>query len=137
MRSLNKVQIIGNLGADPEVRALENGTVIAKLRIATSDRWKDKQTGERREKTEWHYVTFFGPLAEVCGQYLTKGSQLYVEGSLTTRKWQAQDGSDRYSTEVKGREMLMLGGKKGGGSAAPSQAPLAPETPDLDDDIPF
>lgn len=141
MSSLNKVQLIGNLGADPEGRAMPNGTTVSNLRIATSEKWTDKATGERKEKTEWHRVAFFGRLAEITNQYLRKGALVYIEGKLQTRKWQdKQSGQDRYSTEIIGDVMTMLGGKDGAKPAAgPAQstAPAAEASPDFDDEIPF
>jgi single-strand DNA-binding protein len=163
MASLNKVILIGNLGADPETRYAPSGDAVCNLRIATTEVWKDKATGERREATEWHRVVFFGRIAEIAAQYLRKGSQVYVEGRLQTRKWQDKDGQDRYTTEIRGDEMKMLGSRQGmggeaGGSrpdgdaydAPPSARPAAaaPGTPsrapaqsggfgDFDDDIPF
>ena len=119
MASLNKVTLIGNLGADPETRYLPSGDALCNLRIATTEVWKDRQSGERREATEWHRVVFFGRVAEVAAQYLRKGSQVYIEGRLQTRKWQDQSGQDRYTTEIRGDEMKMLGGRPGGGSDAP------------------
>jgi single-strand DNA-binding protein len=118
-RGINKVILIGNLGADPETRAMPSGTTVANLRIATSESWRDKQTGEQQERTEWHRVAFFGRLAEVAGEYLRKGSQVYVEGSLRTRKWQDKQGNDRYSTEIVGNDLQMLGGRGGGAAGAP------------------
>ena len=119
-RGVNKVIIIGNLGADPETRAMPSGTTVANLRVATSESWRDKQTGEQQERTEWHRVALFGRLAEVAGEYLRKGSQVYIEGSLRTRKWQDKEGKDRYSTEIVGNDMQMLGGRGGGaGGGAP------------------
>ena len=116
MASVNKVILVGKLGRDPEMRALPSGDQIANLRIATNDKWRDKQSGEMREATEWHTVVFFGRQAEVCGQYLRKGSQVYVEGSLRTRKWQDKDtGTDRYATEIRGDTMQMLGSRQGTG----------------------
>jgi single-strand DNA-binding protein len=122
-RGVNKVILIGNLGADPETRAMPSGTTVANLRIATSESWRDKQTGEQQERTEWHRVALFGRLAEVAGEYLRKGSKVYIEGSLRTRKWQDKEGKDRYSTEIVGNDMQMLdargagaGGAAGGGS---------------------
>jgi len=117
MASVNKVIIIGNLGKDPEMRYMPSGDAIANLRIATTDKFKDRN-GEMQEATEWHSVAFFGKTAEICGQYLKKGSQLYVEGSLRTRKWQDKDGNDRYTTEIRGDRMQMLGGRGGGGNGA-------------------
>src|SRR5699024_3120949 len=159
-RGVNKVIIIGNLGADPEARFTAGGTAVTNIRVATSDSWRDKQSGEMQERTEWHRVVFFARLAEIAGEYLRKGSKVYVEGRLQTRKWQGQDGQDRYTTEIVGNQMQMLdsrsGGGGGGGSApfggaqsqsqqAPQQAPQPQEQPagdpgfddDLDDDIPF
>lgn len=115
MASLNKVQLIGNLGADPESRALPSGDAISTLRLATTDRYKDKHSGEFKESTEWHRVVFFGRLAEIANQYLRKGSAVYVEGRIRTRKWQDQSGQDRYSTEIIGEQMQMLGGRGGAG----------------------
>jgi single-strand DNA-binding protein len=117
-RGVNKVILIGNLGADPETRAMPSGTTVANLRIATSESWRDKQTGEQQERTEWHRVAFFGRLAEVAGEYLRKGSQVYIEGSLRTRKWQDKEGKDRYSTEIVGNDLQMLGGRGGGAGGA-------------------
>lgn len=114
MASLNKVQIIGNLGRDPETRSFPNGDQVANVTIATTDKWKDKASGEMREATEWHRVSFFGRQAEIAGQYLRKGSSVYVEGSLRTRKWTDKDGIEKYSTEIRADSMLMLGSKPGG-----------------------
>jgi single-strand DNA-binding protein len=159
-RGINKVIIIGNLGADPETRAMPSGTTVANLRVATSESWRDKQTGEQQERTEWHRVALFGRLAEIAGEYLRKGSQVYIEGSLRTRKWQDKQGNDRYSTEIIGNDLQMLGGRGGGAGAAPmggapesaarggtgSGAPAFAEESsgggggkgdDFDDDIPF
>lgn len=151
MSSLNQVNLIGRIGGDPEVRHLPNGDAVANCTLATSERWKDKQTGEQKEQTEWHRLTFYGKLAEIVGQYVTKGSLIYVGGSLRTRKWQAQDGSDRYTTEIKVDQMKMLGSKSdnaGQGSRdgnngqqqqrqpAPSQ-PQAQQQNKFDDDLPF
>ncbi len=111
---LNKVTLIGNLGADPEVRFMPSGGSVANISLATTRRWKDKQTGERKEATEWHRVIFFNRLAEIAGEYLKKGSQIYVEGRLQTRKWQGQDGQDRYTTEILAQELHMLGSRSGG-----------------------
>ena len=115
MASVNKVIIVGNLGADPETRYLPSGEAVTNIRVATTDRWKDKTSGEMKEATEWHRIAFFGRLATVAGEYLKKGSQVYVEGSLRTRKWQDKDGQDRYSTEIRGDVMQMLGRREGGG----------------------
>ncbi|QTF07161.1 single-stranded DNA-binding protein SSB1 [Brenneria izadpanahii] len=119
-RGVNKVILVGNLGQDPEVRYMPNGGAVANITLATSDSWRDKQTGEQKEKTEWHRVVLFGKLAEVAGEYLRKGSQVYIEGSLQTRKWTDQSGVDRYTTEVVvniGGTMQMLGGRQGAGGA--------------------
>ena len=117
-RGINKVILIGNLGADPETRAMPSGTTVANLRVATSESWRDKQTGEQQERTEWHRVALFGRLAEVAGEYLRKGSQVYIEGSLRTRKWQDKQGNERYSTEIIGNDLQMLGGRGGAGAGA-------------------
>lgn len=118
-RGINKVILVGNLGQDPEVRFMPNGGAVANITIATSESWRDKQSGEQKERTEWHRVVLFGKLAEVAGEYLKKGSQVYIEGQLQTRKWQDQSGQDRYTTEVVVQgyngTMQMLGGRQGGG----------------------
>jgi single-strand DNA-binding protein len=153
MASINKVILVGNLGADPETRYLPSGEAVTNIRVATTDRWKDKASGEMKEATEWHRVAFFGRLAEVAGEYLKKGSQVYVEGSLRTRKWQDKDGNDRYSTEIRGDVMQMLGSRagageprgapSGGGPAEPASEPRAVakkpagKFDDMADDIPF
>lgn len=151
-RGVNKVILIGNLGADPEVRYMPSGGAVVNVNIATTDSWRDKNTGDRQERTEWHRVVFFNKLAEIAGEYLRKGAQVYVEGSLRTRKWQGQDGQDRYTTEVVVSDLQMLGGRGSGSSSgqmnqqpppdhpqasqqtqsAPQEAPV-----DFDDDIPF
>ena len=154
-RGINKVIIVGNLGQDPETRYMPSGKAVTNLRIATSESWKDKQTGEQREQTEWHSVVMYDRLAEIAAEYLRKGSQVYVEGKLRTRKWQDKEGRDRYTTEVIANEMQMLGGRGGGGAgtesrsepraasgggerAAPAPAPAATERDEVfDDDIPF
>ncbi|AOJ10090.1 single-stranded DNA-binding protein [Burkholderia mayonis] len=115
MASVNKVILVGNLGADPEVRYLPSGDAVANVRLATTDRYKDKATGDYKEITEWHRISFFGRLAEIVSEYLKKGSSIYVEGKIRTRKWQGQDGQDRYSTEIVADQMQMLGGRNGGG----------------------
>jgi single-strand DNA-binding protein len=115
-RGVNKVILIGNLGADPETRAMPSGASVANLRIATTENWKDRTSGENQERTEWHRVALFGKLAEIASEYLRKGSQVYIEGSLRTRKWQDKQGNERYSTEIVGNEMQMLGGRGGGGA---------------------
>jgi single-strand DNA-binding protein len=166
-KGINKVIIVGNLGKDPEVRYSANGAAIANLTIATSEQWTDKQSGQKQEKTEWHRVVMFNRLGEIAGEYLKKGSQVYIEGKLQTRKWQDQSGADRYTTEIVANEMQMLGGRGGGAAdfnpgqgggassggqqqpSAPSQNP-APQRnsgggapaggsnfDDFDDDIPF
>ncbi|MDH3915280.1 MAG: single-stranded DNA-binding protein [Chromatiales bacterium] len=144
-RGINKVILVGNLGADPETRYTPSGSAVTKIRIATSESWKDKQSGERQERTEWHKVVFFGRLAEISGEYLKKGSQVYIEGSLRTDKWQDQSGQDRYTTEIVANEMQMLGGRPGAGApamgggqrASSAPQPQAAAEPVLDDDIPF
>jgi len=148
MASVNKVIIVGNLGRDPESRSFPNGDQVCNVTIATTDKWKDKASGENKEITEWHRVSFFGRLAEIAAQYLRKGSQVYVEGSLQTRKWTDKDGAEKYSTEIRADSMQMLGGKPEGGerAAAPQRAAQAPRQAapagsgfdDLDDgSIPF
>jgi single-strand DNA-binding protein len=149
-RGINKVILIGNLGADPETRYMPSGGAVTNIRLATSETWKDKNTGENQERTEWHRVVFFNRLAEIASEYLRKGSKVYVEGSLRTRKWQGQDGRDNYTTEIVANEMQMLDSRGGGsaefGSSAgasggqrsrPEQS--APQMPpdDFEDDIPF
>ena len=146
MRSVNKVILLGHLGADPEVRYTQGGTAVANLRIATNESYNDKNSGERIEKTEWHRVVAWGKLAEIVGQYLTKGRQVYVEGQLQTRQWQDKEGNTRYSTEVRASDLVMLGGDRrttGGGSesGAPDEPQYAQvgggEAPPPDDDLPF
>ena len=147
MASVNKVILVGNLGSDPEMRYLQNGDAVCNIKIATSESWKDKQTGEKKETTEWHRVVFFRQLAEIAGKYLKKGSSVYVEGKITTRKWQDKEGTDRYTTEITGNEMKMLGGRQDGDSGERTQqrseqakqAPAKKEQifDDMDDDIPF
>ena len=161
MASVNKVIIVGNLGKDPEMRSFPNGDQIANVSIATTDRWKDKTSGEMKEATEWHRINFNGRLAEIVGQYLKKGSQVYVEGSLRTRKWTDKDGVEKFTTEIRADQMQMLGSRQGmgGGSdggddgsgysaprAAPAARPAAAKPAaakaasgfdDMDDDIPF
>jgi len=141
MSGINKVILIGNLGAEPEVKQLPSGQSLANLRVATSESWKD-QSGIRQERTEWHRVSLFGPLAEIAGRYLAKGSKVYLEGSLRTRKWQAQDGSDRYSTEVvlsgPRAVMQMLDGRRDEGAPAhPNATGTADPGAPFDDHIPF
>ncbi|MBE9548853.1 MAG: single-stranded DNA-binding protein [Proteobacteria bacterium] len=147
-RGINKAILVGNLGKDPETRYTPSGSAVTNITIATSESWKDKQTGEQQERTEWHRVVFFNRLAEVAGEYLRKGSQVYIEGKIQTRKWQDQNGQDRYTTEIVGNEMQMLGSRgdnAGGGrpaappAAAPQQRQAAPPPPadDFEDDIPF
>jgi single-strand DNA-binding protein len=118
-RGINKVILIGHLGADPESRAMPSGMTVANLRLATTESWKDKQSGEQQERTEWHNVALFGRLGEIAAEYLRKGSQVYIEGRLRTRKWQDKEGRDRYTTEIVGNEMQMLGGRGGAGGGAP------------------
>ncbi len=117
-RGINKVILIGHLGADPETRAMPSGMTVANLRLATTESWKDKQSGEQQERTEWHNVALFGRLGEIAAEYLRKGSQVYIEGRLRTRKWQDKEGRDRYTTEIVGNDMQMLGGRGGGGGGA-------------------
>ncbi len=146
MAGVNKAIIVGNLGNDPEIRYSANGNAIASISVATSDRWKDKNTGEQQERTEWHRVKLFGRLAELAGEYLKKGSQVYIEGRIQTSKYQDKDGNDRWSTEIVAREMTFLGGRGGGGDAQGGSG-SAPEfaegnsgggsSGNFDDDIPF
>ena len=155
-RGVNKVILIGNLGKDPEVRYMPSGGAVTNITVATSESWKDKQSGQQQERTEWHNVVFFNRLAEIVGEYCRKGSKVFIEGSLRTRKWQDKSGNDRYTTEIVAGEMQMLdskggsgGGSSGGfdqsqgqsqgggyGQSAPQNAP-ASQAPDFDDDIPF
>lgn len=161
-RGINKVILVGNLGNDPDVKYTADGRAIANISLATTERWKDRNTGEQQDRTEWHRIVFFNRLAEIVSEYLKKGSQVYVEGKLQTRKWQDQSGQDRYTTEIVANEMQMLGGRTGGtadfggapagggqqraaatqqsaapaAASAPAPAP-APIMDDLDDDIPF
>ena len=166
-RGVNKVILVGNLGADPETRYTASGSAVTNIRLATTDSWRDKQSGEMQERTEWHRVVFFSRLAEIAAEYLRKGSQCYIEGRIQTRKWQGQDGQDRYSTEIVANDMQMLGARGGGGARdgaggpapgggrdrAPSAwpgdgqpgdgqpagepAPKSGPSDDFDDDIPF
>jgi single-strand DNA-binding protein len=154
-RGINKVILVGNLGADPETRYTASGSAVTRIRLATSESWRDKQSGESQERTEWHRVVFFSRLAEIAGEYLRKGSQVYIEGSLRTNKWQDQSGQDRYTTEIIANEMQMLGGRGGdapsssstGGfrdskpsgpkKAASEAPPFEGEDNFTDDDIPF
>ena len=117
-RGVNKVILVGHLGKDPEVRYSPNGGAVANITLATSESWKDKNSGEKQERTEWHRVVFFGRLAEIAGEYLKKGAQIYVEGRLQTRKWQDKEGKDRYTTEIVAGEMQMLGGRSGSGASS-------------------
>lgn len=119
MASVNKVIVVGNLGRDPEMRSFPSGDQVANVTVATTDRWRDKTSGEMREATEWHRIVFNGKLAEIAGQYLRKGSQIYVEGSLRTRKWTGQDGVEKYTTEIRADQMQMLGSRQGAGGGAP------------------
>ena len=152
-RGINKVILVGNLGADPETRYMPSGGAVTNMRIATSESWKDKQTGEQKDRTEWHNVAMFGRLAEIAAEYLRKGSQVYVEGKLRTRKWQDKDGNDRWTTEVIADEMQMLGGRGGAGGAGggggggssrgsddsygPGPSSQSGPDSDFDDEIPF
>ncbi|HTY03331.1 MAG TPA: single-stranded DNA-binding protein [Rhodocyclaceae bacterium] len=152
MASVNKVIIVGNLGADPETRYMPNGDAVCNIRVATTESWKDKQSGEKKEITEWHRVVFYRKLAEIAGQYLKKGSQVYLEGRIRTRKWTDKEGQERYTTEIEANEMQMLGRREGMGDAGPresgnagrSAAPAKPAAApsgggfnDFEDDIPF
>jgi single-strand DNA-binding protein len=155
-RGINKVILVGNLGQDPETRYMPNGKAVTNLRIATSESWKDKQTGEQREQTEWHSIVMYDKLAEIAAEYLRKGSQVYVEGKLRTRKWQDKEGRDRYTTEIQANEMQMLGSRGGdragtgggmgtesrseprtSGAAERKPAPAGDTGGEFDDDIPF
>ena len=151
-RGVNKVIIVGNLGQDPETRYMPSGSAVTNFTVATNESWKDKQTGEQKDRTEWHRVAMFNRLAEIAAEYLRKGSQVYIEGKLRTRKWQGQDGNDRYTTEIIADEMQMLGGRgdggggnfggskggsKGAGSQGGGNVPPQPGPDDFDDDIPF
>ena len=156
-RGINKVILVGNLGADPETRYTSGGSAVSNIRVATTDSWRDKQTGEQQERTEWHRVVMFGRLGEIAAEYLRKGSQVYIEGRLQTRKWQAQDGSDRWSTEIVANDMQMLGSRGGGGGSMPpdpggqtwgddtgppasggsKKGKVTEPVDDFDDDIPF
>ena len=157
MASVNKVILVGNLGADPETRYMPNGDAVANIRLATTESWKDKASGEKREMTEWHRVVFYRKLAEIVGQYLKKGSSVYIEGRIRTRKWQDKEGQERYTTEIEATEMQMLGGRQSaasssggeaeyggsmpssssGGGSRPAPAKKAPSFDTMDDDIPF
>ena len=157
MASVNKVILVGNLGADPEIRYMSNGEAVANVRLATTESWKDKNSGEKREVTEWHRVVFYRKLAEIVGQYLKKGSSVYIEGRIRTRKWQDKEGQERYTTEIEATEMQMLGGRQSaasssggeaeyggsmpssssGGGSRPAPAKKAPSFDTMDDDIPF
>jgi single-strand DNA-binding protein len=152
-RGINKVILIGNLGADPETRYMPSGGAVTNLRLATSENWKDKNTGEMQERTEWHRVVLFGKLAEIAAEYVRKGSKVYIEGRLQTRKWQDKEGRDNYTTEIVANDMQMLdsrgggapsgtseggggyGAPRGGGGSAPSQP--GPDSGGWDDDVPF
>ena len=142
MASINKVILVGNLGADPETRYMPNGDAVANIRLATTESWKDKASGEKREITEWHRVVLYRKLGEIAGQYLKKGSTVYIEGRIRTRKWQDKEGQDRYTTEIEANEMQMLGGKPSGESAPSqpqrnAQGAQKASMGDMDDDIPF
>ncbi len=150
MASVNKVIVVGNLGKDPETRFLPDGKAVCSFSVATTDKWTDKATNEKKEATEWHRISSFGRLAEICGEYLKKGSQVYIEGKLRTRKWQDKEGQDRYTTEIIADTMQMLGSRSGmgGGERAEMREPAAAgesrpakkpagQFQDMDDDIPF
>lgn len=146
-RGVNKVILVGNLGKDPETKYMPSGDCVCNFTLATTDSWKDKQSGEKVEKTEWHNIVMFRRLAEVAGEYLRKGSQIYIEGKLKTRKWQDKNGNDRWTTEIEARDMQMLGGRGGNaGLSAPDERPSPPpaaaaqkdqQPPAFEDDIPF
>ena len=143
-RGINKCIIVGNCGQDPETRYMPNGNAVTNISVATSETWKDKDTGQKQERTEWNRIVFFNRLAEIAGEYLRKGSQVYIEGSLRTRKWQAEDGTDRYSTEIVAREFQMLGSRSDGQAEQPQQnssrqapAQQPPGFDSFEDDIPF
>lgn len=151
-RGINKVILVGNIGKDPETRYMPNGKAVTNFSVATSESWTDRTSGDKQERTEWHNVVLFEKLAEIAAEYLRKGSQVYIEGSLRTRKWQDKEGKDRYTTEIVGRDMQMLGGRGGagggggsgessggGGRAAPERSapPPAADEGEFDDDIPF
>ena len=146
-RGVNKVILVGNLGNDPDTRYMPSGSAVTNLSVATNESWKDKETGEQKDRTEWHKVAMFGRLAEIAAEYLRKGSQVYIEGKLRTRKWQDKDGNDRWTTEIIADEMQMLGGRMDSGAPAmndrapPSAPPSAPPpkggSDEFDDDIPF
>ena len=149
-RGINKVILIGNLGADPETRYTASGAAVTNIRLATTDSWRDRESGEQQERTEWHRVVFFGRLAEIVAEYLKKGSQCYIEGRIQTRKWQGQDGQDRWTTEIVASEMQMLGGRASsyptppadsarddGGPKEEKTAAASVPADDFDDDIPF
>ncbi len=143
-RGINKVIVVGNLGQDPDTRYMPSGSAVTNITVATNESWKDKQTGEQKDRTEWHKVAMFGRLAEIAAEYLRKGSQVYIEGKLRTRKWQDKQGNDRYTTEIVADEMQMLGGRGGAGGGAPMSDDRPPPSPppqgssdDFDDDIPF
>jgi single-strand DNA-binding protein len=141
MRGVNKVILVGNCGKDPETNYLPSGGAVTNISVATAESWKDKQTGQKQERTEWHNVTFFGRLAEIAGEYLKKGSQVYIEGSLRTDKWRDKNGNDRYTTKVIASEMQMLGSGGGTGTASAqggeSSPQPAPNNDSFDDSIPF
>lgn len=140
MSDLNKVMIIGRLGADPDLKYMPSGKGVANIRVATSERWKDRQTGDTKERTEWHSVVAYDKLAEIMAEYLRKGSQVYIEGKLQTRKWQDKEGKDRYTTEIIAQQLQMLGGKPQGErqeTSRPQQSSQPADTGGFDDDIPF
>ena len=140
MAGINKVIIVGHLGNDPEMRSMPNGEAVANISVATSEAWTDKNTGERREVTDWHRIVFYRKLAEICGQYLKKGAQVYIEGRLRTRKWQDQNGQDRYTTEIQGDVMQMLGTRPQSADGANNSQPMPQQDASanaFDDSIPF
>ena len=136
-KGVNKVIVVGNLGAAPESRTMPSGGTATNFSVATSESWKDKQTGQKQERTEWHKIVTFGRLAEICAEYLAKGSKVYVEGSLRTRKWQDKAGKDNYTTEIVASEMQMLGSDRAADPEEPTQKQREVKTEELEDDIPF
>lgn len=137
MASVNKVILVGNLGKDPETKYLPSGDAVTNFSLATTESWKDKSTGDKQERTEWHRISAFGKLAEICGEYLKKGSAVYIEGSIHTRKWQDKEGQDRYSTEIKADRMQMLGGKRQAAEKDAAEPKKGGGFDDMKDDIPF
>lgn len=133
MRGVNKAILVATLGKDPEIRYMPNGNAVANFSVATSEQWKDKQTGQKQESTEWHNIVIYGKLAEICGEYLKKGSQVYLEGKIKTRKWQDKEGKDRYTTEIVADQMQMLGGNSGGNEKQSKPEPQHGQSNEFDD----